>query len=67
VTRSDKPVKPLANVVIDHDAPGRYCRSCGAEIWWGKTAAGKRCPFDIAEGKHTAVSHFSTCPQAGSW
>jgi hypothetical protein len=35
------------------------CRSCAAEIWWGETANGKKCPFD-ADGR----SHFATCPQA---
>ena len=39
------------------------CRSCGASIIWGKTAAGKACPFDLATGE----SHFKTCPQAVEW
>jgi predicted RNA-binding Zn-ribbon protein involved in translation (DUF1610 family) len=57
----------LRDVVINKDAPAAYCRSCGTEIWWGKTATGKRCPFDIVDGKHTAISHFSTCPDAHRW
>lgn len=48
------------------------CRSCGAQIVWMKTAAGKNMPVDAEtvesgdtefDGKHH-VSHFSTCPNA---
>lgn len=39
------------------------CRSCGAPIVWGKTPAGKVCPFDWESG----VSHFQTCPDANKW
>lgn len=38
------------------------CRSCGAEIEWKKTAAGKLMPVD----KDTGESHFATCPNAAS-
>lgn len=60
----------LEGVAIDSEAPVVACRSCGAPIWWGKTAAGKRNPFDVhftASVERTAVTHFSTCPQAKSW
>lgn len=35
------------------------CRSCGAEIWFVKTKAGKSAPY-TAE----ALSHFADCPGA---
>jgi hypothetical protein len=38
------------------------CRSCGAPITWGLTAAGKRCPFNP-----DGTSHFGTCPDAKTW
>jgi len=51
------------------------CRSCGADIVWMVTAAGKNMPADadsVGPGdtlfefdRH--VSHFSTCPQAHKW
>jgi hypothetical protein len=36
------------------------CRSCGAAVEWWKTPRGKMMPFDHG----TAISHFSTCPNA---
>jgi hypothetical protein len=57
----------LADVWIDPSARVEHCRSCGALIWWGKTAAGKSNPFDVVDGARTAVTHFSTCPQAREW
>lgn len=50
----------------------RPCRSCGAPLIWGLTAAGKRMPVDatdpllapIARVVDTYVSHFATCPKA---
>lgn len=50
------------------------CRSCGAEIVWLKTAAGKNMPVD-AETFETGdelfdikrhTSHFATCPNAAA-
>jgi hypothetical protein len=38
------------------------CRSCGAPLIWGETAAGKKCPFNP-----DGTSHFATCPDARSW
>jgi hypothetical protein len=43
------------------------CRSCGADVYMGLTAKGKRCPFNVVDGEATTESHFRTCPQAGSW
>jgi hypothetical protein len=59
--------RELAGVQIDAAARIQHCRSCGALVWWGKTAAGKPCPFDVVDGARTAVTHFSTCPQAKDW
>lgn len=48
------------------------CKSCGAPIFWLKTAAGRSMPVDspsVQAGDTTFdgarhVSHFSTCPNA---
>jgi hypothetical protein len=55
--------------------PIAMCASCGAEIRWTRTRAGKKMPVDavtIGAGefeydptKHT--SHFATCPHASDW
>ena len=38
------------------------CRSCGADIAWCFTRAGKRAPVNP-----DGTSHFATCPQAETW
>ena len=43
------------------DRVGR-CRSCGAEMLWVTTRAGRRAPYD-----RDGVSHFATCPTADRW
>lgn len=43
------------------DEQPTQCRSCGAEIVFGYTAAGKRCPYDFVDGQVTSTSHFATC------
>jgi hypothetical protein len=60
------PGRVLDGVVIDTRARVEHCRSCGAQIWWGRTKAGRACPFDIVDGRHTAITHFSSCPNARS-
>ena len=51
------------------NAKVQQCRSCGADVIWIITEAGKRMPVDAAPGlipgEHT--SHFATCPQANDW
>jgi hypothetical protein len=59
---SEQPGRELRDVFVDEYAPITHCRACGAPIWFGRTAAGKPNPFDMFEGRHTAVTHFSTCP-----
>jgi hypothetical protein len=59
--------RALDGVAVDKTAPVQRCRSCGALVWWGTTKAGKSNPFDVVDGARTAVTHFSTCPQARQW
>lgn len=40
------------------------CQSCKAPIYWGLTANGKRCPYNVIEGRATNESHFKTCPNS---
>lgn len=49
-----------------------HCRSCGAQIVWGRTDLGKAVPLSLAtvqtrDGTPYAVSHFRDCPDAGQW
>ncbi len=39
-----------------------HCRSCGQQVLWCTTAAGKRAPLNP-----DGTSHFSNCPQASAW
>lgn len=53
----------------------KQCTSCGADVVWFNTKAGKRMPVDESSTRSTDaahqldlsrhVSHFATCPQAG--
>lgn len=51
------------------------CRSCGAEIRFLRTRAGKAIPVDIDSVKPSDhefdpdrhMTHFKTCPEAGKW
>jgi len=54
--------KPKKTFKVDTDAPPSKCRSCGAEVWWIRTFAGKMMPVN-----RDGTSHFSTCPQAAKW
>jgi hypothetical protein len=53
------PERPPLRFDVPDGTPARSCRSCGADIWWIVTAAGKKMPVD-ADG----TSHFATCPNA---
>jgi hypothetical protein len=55
--------RALDGVQVDDSAPIKRCSACGAELWFGRTKAGKPCPFDVVDGQKTTVTHFSTCPQ----
>ena len=54
------------------EVPISRCRSCAAPIWWGTTAKGKRCPFDVhtldsVDVVASNTSHFRTCKDARDW
>jgi hypothetical protein len=56
----------LPGVRIDERAPVASCNFCGGPIWWGRTARGRRNPFDVRlDGgmERTTISHWSTCPE----
>lgn len=55
--------RALAGVAVDETARVQHCKVCGALIWFGYTATGKRCPFDVVDGARTTITHFSTCPE----
>lgn len=48
------------------------CRSCGANIVWAKTAAGKAVPLSLAlveqrGGQRITKTHFVDCPDGRGW
>jgi hypothetical protein len=44
------------------------CRVCRRPVYFGYTAKGKRCPYDVTEdGEPTEVSHFTSCPNVREW
>lgn len=48
------------------------CRSCGAEVWWGRTPNGKAIPLScersrVVNGVTFAEAHFADCPQSSDW
>jgi hypothetical protein len=52
------------------------CKSCGEEIIWMKTDAGKNIPVDAETVADTGatifdpeqmISHFATCKDANTW
>ena len=53
----------LDGVEIDESARVQHCKACNALIWFGRTKAGRPCPFDVVDGARTTVTHFSTCPE----
>jgi ssDNA-binding Zn-finger/Zn-ribbon topoisomerase 1 len=62
------PELPMFDDTSSPVAEVKQCRSCGADVVWGYTVNGKRCPFNVDEtGRPTQQSHFETCPQARSW
>lgn len=38
------------------------CRSCGAEMWWVVTRAGKNMPVNPDD-----TPHWGTCPESKDW
>jgi hypothetical protein len=48
------------------------CRSCGAEIVWARTDAGRAIPLSLAtvqtrDEQQWLLSHFVDCPEAKGW
>ena len=60
-------ISPKATALCTVERIGGLCRSCGADVIWVKTLAGKWMPVDPAEGEDEFVSHFATCPDAAGW
>lgn len=54
---------PLTRVTT----PVLACRVCQKPVYFGFTAKGKRCPYDIVNGEPTTVSHFTTCERIDDW
>ena len=52
---------------VNDSARIQACGSCGRAIWWGKTTNNKRNPYDVEGTMRTAISHFTTCPDAKQW
>jgi hypothetical protein len=36
-------------------------------VYFGFTAKGRRCPYDVTGGEATTVSHFTTCREIDRW
>lgn len=45
-------VKLLIVVRLDHGAKPSKCKSCGASVWWGRTAKGKSIIVDEKPVNH---------------
>lgn len=58
---------PKMTALCTVERPDGLCRSCGADVIWVKTPAGKWMPVDPAEEGDEFVSHFATCPDAAGW
>jgi hypothetical protein len=57
----------MSEAQITAYGPTIPCRSCGQPIAFGWTAAGKKCPYDVVDGKVTMTSHFATCTDPQRW
>lgn len=65
--------RPQATFTVPAATRAAQCRSCGAEVFWITTDAGRQMPVDVnVEGGRTpgvdadgrGISHFATCPFA---
>lgn len=57
-----EPERKAGHIDIPAGTAKKSCSSCGADIYWIITAAGKKMPVDP-----DGVSHFATCPQSKRW
>lgn len=64
------------NIEVEWDGQISKCKSCGADIGWGITKAGKKMPFDADKtfqrcfernANYFVISHFGTCPDAAKF
>lgn len=57
---------------IPPDAQPARCRSCGAQIVWARTEAGRAIPLSLTtveerDGVRYALTHFADCPHGKEW
>jgi hypothetical protein len=62
--RGEYPLPPGARI--------EKCKSCGAEIVWARTDAGRAIPLSLKtvqtrDGVAYLLSHFADCPEAKGW
>jgi hypothetical protein len=43
------------------------CRVCGKPVYFSLTENGKRCPYDLVDGRPTRTSHFTSCANVREW
>lgn len=57
-------MKALGYVFLNHAT----CLGCGADLEWWTTPKGSKMPMNpMDRGTSPAITHFSTCPEAGSF
>lgn len=66
------PTLASGEYVIPAGVDVEQCRSCGANIVWAKTAAGKAVPLSLAlveerGGQRITKTHFVDCPDGRGW
>lgn len=66
------PILGPGEYVIPAGVDVESCRSCGANIVWAKTAAGKAVPLSLAlveerGGQRITKTHFVDCPDGRGW
>ncbi len=67
IVTTDQRGRALEGIEIDPTARIVQCRSCGSAVWWGTSRAGRPTPFNVIGLERTAISHFTSCPDAGRW
>jgi len=68
----DTPGPRRGEYVLPPNAKIERCKSCGAEIVWARTDAGKAIPLSVAtaqtrDGRQWLLSHFADCEHAKEW
>lgn len=57
----------IANPLTRVTTPVLPCRVCHQPVYFGFTAKGCRCPYDVVDGEATTISHFTTCAKVDDW